>query len=376
LGVFVTIFLLFGIAYLVLFIAYRKGFLLLKEEKTDANKSLSAKVSIIVPARNEEQYLDNTIQQLLSQSYDGFFEIIVIDDHSTDATPTILQKYASRISIISLANHMDGPIKAYKKKAIEFAITQAKGDLIITTDADTSRGKYWLQSIVQYYQKNNYKIIAAPVSYQNTFSVQSIFETIDFLTMQGITAASLYYHFNSTCNGANLAYSKSAFLAVNGFEGIDQTASGDDMMLMYKIEKKFPNASSYLKNKDAIVTTYPTKNWKAFLQQRIRWASKSKFYADKRVQAVLLAVYGVNVFFLISCILLLFGKIKFFWLLVLLGLKIGTEILLVFPTLQFFQKKSLVIWHTVLQPLHIAYIIISGFLGLVGKYDWKGRQLS
>ena len=62
-----------------------------------------------------------------------------------------------------------------------------------------------------------------------------IFQSLDFLSLQGITAASVFSRFHTMCNGANLAYEKKAFEEVSGFAGIDQIASGDDMLLMHKI---------------------------------------------------------------------------------------------------------------------------------------------
>ena len=59
------------------------------------------------------------------------------------------------------------------------------------------------------------------------------------------------------CNGANLAYEKKAFYEVNGFTGIDNIASGDDMLLMHKIYKQYPERVLFLKSTDAIVQTKP-----------------------------------------------------------------------------------------------------------------------
>src|SRR5438552_106784 len=143
-------------------------------------------------------------------------------------------------------------------------------------------------------EEKNIVFIAAPVVLQNNSSVLQIFQAMDFLVLQGITAASVYKQFHSMCNGANLAYEKKAFEEVNGFESIDHIASGDDMLLMHKIRKKFPGRLNYLKSKKVIVSTQPMKTWKEFLNQRTRWASKARFYDDKRIFFVLLLVYLFN----------------------------------------------------------------------------------
>lgn len=103
-------------------------------------------------------------------------------------------------------------------------------------------------------------------------------------------------------NGANLSYLKSAFLEVNGFEGIDQLASGDDMLLHQKIAARFPGKSAYLKSKKAIVETAAMPDIKSLLQQRVRWASKARFYQESRLKWILLIVYLLNLLLLILLI--------------------------------------------------------------------------
>ena len=98
------------------------------------------------------------------------------------------------------------------------------------------------------------------------------------MTLQGITGASVYKKFHSMCNGANLAYEKKAFNDAGGFEGIDNIASGDDMLLMHKIQKIYPDRIKYLKSADVVVQTQPQETLKDFMNQRIRWASKADKY--------------------------------------------------------------------------------------------------
>lgn len=177
------------------------------------------------------------------------------------------------------------------------------------------------------------------------------------------------------CNGANLAYEKKAFEAVNGFSGIDTIASGDDMLLMHKIATRYPDQVYYLKSKDAIVATEPMKTWKAFFNQRIRWASKAKNYDDKRITAVLLLVYLFNLSFLV---LLVAGFWCYYYWLYFAGIWIAKTIIewpFVSYVAGFFDKKPLMKYFFFFQPLHIFYTIFSGLLGQFGRYEWKGRKV-
>ena len=217
--------------------------------------------------------------------------------------------------------------------------------------------------------------IVAPVVIESNSSLVQIFQSMDFMVLQGITGASVYKKVHSMCNGANLAYERKAFHAVNGFADIDHIASGDDMLLMYKIHKSFPGRIQYIKSKDVIVSTQPVKTWKVFFNQRIRWASKADKYDDKRIFPVLLLVYLFNLSFLV---LFVAGwwNVSYWWcLLMLLAGKTLVELPFIFSVAAFFNKKQLVKYFVLLQPLHILYTIIAGWLGKFGSYEWKGRRV-
>jgi len=201
----------------------------------------------------------------------------------------------------------------------------------------------------------------------------SIFQCLDFISLQGITAASVSAGFHSMCNGANLAYSKAAFTAVNGFKGVDAIASGDDMLLMHKIQKQFPGKIGYLFTPGAIVLTAPMPDWKSFINQRIRWASKATSYQDKRIFWVLLLVYLFNVYLLVLPFVAIFYPPFFaYWLLLLLG-KTVCELGFMKPVSRFFSLGKILWWFPVMQPFHILYTVVSGWLGKFGKYEWKRR---
>jgi cellulose synthase/poly-beta-1,6-N-acetylglucosamine synthase-like glycosyltransferase len=175
------------------------------------------------------------------------------------------------------------------------------------------------------------------------------------------------------CNGANLAYTKKAFHAVGGFKDIDDIASGDDMLLMYKIEQKYPTRIGYLKCPEAIVTTAPMPDLKSFLQQRIRWASKATKFKDKRIQFVLGFVYFFNLTFLMLQLFALQNSQNIFTFFGLLILKTALEMSFLKPVSQFFKKEKELYPFFILQFIHIPYILISGFMSQLGSYRWKER---
>ncbi len=216
-----------------------------------------------------------------------------------------------------------------------------------------------------------------PVSYREKNNLLEIFQSLDFMTLQGITGASVYKRFHSMCNGANLAYTKKAFEAVEGFKGISHLASGDDMLLMHKIYQRHPQGIGYLKSNQVIVQTAPMHTWKDFLNQRIRWASKADKYDDQRIFGVLLLVYFFNAWLLILPLIALFNlqySILNTWLLILAAKTIAELIFLV-PVATFFGKQKLLYYFPFMQPFHIVYTVIAGWLGKFGSYNWKDRKV-
>jgi cellulose synthase/poly-beta-1,6-N-acetylglucosamine synthase-like glycosyltransferase len=335
-------------------------------------KQPAVKISVIIPARNEEQNIGNIIEDLLQQSYPShFFEIIIVDDHSTDKTAEIVKKYTG-IKLVQLSGLS---INSYKKKAIETGIMVSANNWIVTTDADCRADKNWLYTIASCIEEKKPVLIAGPVSMNCSNSFLQIFQSLDFMVLQGITGAAIHKNIHSMGNGANLAYSKEVFNEVSGFAGIDHIASGDDMLLMYKIWVRHPERVCYLKSQDVIVTTDAEKTWKAFFNQRIRWASKAKKYQDRKMFPILLMVYLFNCSFIA---LFIAGFLEQRYWLYLAGMFVGKiliELPLFISVSKFFNKQWSVKLFPLFQPVHIIYTVLSGLLGQAGRYSWKGRKV-
>lgn len=329
-------------------------------------------ISVIIPARNEETNIEKLLRSICKQNYPADqYEILVIDDHSTDNTADLVKKFDT-VKLIQLRNVTGNSMK---KEAIATGIAAATGELIVTTDADCVVPENWLASVSNFKNKTNAIFIAAPVTLIHNNSLFEIFQAIDFLVMQGITGAAVHRRLFNMSNGANLAYEKKAFEAVRGFEGIDHIASGDDMLLMQKMDDTFSNRLHYLKSRDAIVVTQPAKSWKDFFQQRIRWASKAKFYTDTRLKLILSGVYLFNLSFPVLFIAGIW-QVKFLYCLAgILVLKIVAEFSFIKSLADYFNQRSLIKFHVLLQPVHILYILGAGLLGVFGKYQWKGRTV-
>lgn len=334
-------------------------------------------VSVIVPARNEAGNIEKCLDSLLGQKVPWIdLEIIVVDDASEDNTAGIVGEYKERdfrLKLISLGKQHQ---QSHKKRAVETGIAAASGTLIACTDADCTYHPEWIETLARAYDYGRKKFVAAPVVYHTVPKLVSVFQTLDFMTLQGITAASVASRFHTMCNGANIAYEKAVFYEVQGFEGIDHLPTGDDMLLMHKIYRKYPDGIAYVRRQEAIVATDAAPDWSAFFQQRIRWASKAAYFEDKRIFWVLVMVYFFNVWFAVLLIIGFWQPEAWLSGLVLLTVKTIAELAFLIPVASFFKKGKWLLWFPFLEPLHIAYTISAGWLGRFGTYQWKGRSIS
>jgi len=359
------------IPYSILILYYRAGWLQTPVFNPKEDES-NIKISVIIPARNEEENIGNLLRSIQSQSYPAhLFEVIVIDDDSNDKTFEI----ATGFSFVKTIRLQLNGLNSYKKKAIETGIAIANGEIIITTDADCIVPEHWLRTIAQFKKETDATFIAAPVVINEEKSFLQIFQALDFLVLQGITAASVQKRIHNMCNGANLAYEKKAFYEVGGFEKIDALASGDDMLLMQKIALRYPENIFYLLTQDVIVKTTPAKKWKEFFNQRIRWASKATIYNDLKITGALLLVYAFNLALLILVIAGFWFHFLWLGFLLILLFKSAIEYFFIAPVFKFYKKTYLLKLFLFFQPVHILYTVIAGWLGSFGSFEWKGRRV-
>jgi len=352
------------------------------------------RIAVIVPARNEASNIAACLESLLAQDYPaGYREFIVVDDHSEDDTAGIVAALAAshpEIRLLRLADHLpeNSPGTAFKKKAIELAISKTNADIIVTTDSDCLFSRGWLSHIASAYQDPKTICLVMPVAYrlQDRYASFSrkllhIFQSLDFMTLQGITGAWMHKKAPALCNGANFSYRKQAFLLVDGFAGVEHRASGDDVFLLQKIHAQFPGQVRYLKSRDVVVETTAVDRLPDFFRQRIRWAGKSGQIMGGQLLPLMMLVYLVNLSLLLSWAWAFIGQTEIiglhaaYWCLLLTALKCLLEWPFMQSLAEFFDKKPLMRWFPAMQPFHILYTVLIGILGAKGGTQWKGRPV-
>ncbi|MFT4535766.1 MAG: glycosyltransferase involved in cell wall biosynthesis [Saprospiraceae bacterium] len=336
------------------------------------NYNPSVLTSVIIAARNEEKQIKACLESILACDYPkSLLEIIVIDDASTDDTSTQVKSVKS--NTVQLL-HSDQ--NAGKKGALALGIYASRGDLIITTDADCRVNPNWLKCIVSYYQKNQARLIAAPIQYAVDKSLLQRFQYIDGINNMAVTANGILNKSYFMANGANLAYEKSLFNELNGFDKSAKIASGDDMHMVQSAADLDPSSVQFIKSKDAIVFTKAENDLFSLVSQRKRWSTKTKCYSDKRI----IKIQGY-VFFFISLLSLnlclsFFGfGLSFFGLLFGLFIKLSIDYLYLTKLEEYFESKDALKSFLPASFMFLMYVLLAGWWALFpSSYEWKGRK--
>jgi cellulose synthase/poly-beta-1,6-N-acetylglucosamine synthase-like glycosyltransferase len=335
-------------------------------------------ITVIIPVRNEAENIVPLLNDLEQQTLPAtHFEVLVMDDGSTDNTAAIVRAFAehskARIKLIPLP---DVRTSAPKKRAIETAVAHAQGKLIVTTDGDCRAQAGWLHAIAACYIRTGAKLISSPVTFTDETSLTDHLQTVEFASLIGSGAASMSAGYPSMCNGANLAYEKEVFLEVGGYDGVRHIASGDDEFLMHKIAARHPGSVHFLRLRDAIIRTAPHRNWASFYRQRKRWASKWKHYQSKTPLVLAVYIFASNFAVLLAGGLALAGSVSAPAFLGMLALKCIPEWFFLGSVLSFLQKPKSLAFIPVTQVFYPLYVCFFGLAAQQGQYEWKGRKLS
>lgn len=369
------IFLIFLLAYLILFIYLKRGLnqglSSIKSEFPESNDLPF--ISVVCPYRNEVDNLKSFIESISIQDYQSdLFELIMINDHSTDNSEVLLKDICSKSSIkvklISLPHGIES-----KKNALVTGIRESIGKIIVTTDADTQRDKGWLTSISKFFSRYNADMMIGPVSITNSQSLFNRLQRIEFLSLQVVTIGFAGNDNPILCNAANLSFSRNSFESIGGYSG-QKSTSGDDFFLMAKMKKA---GMKILLNPDfeSKVFTRPLESPGELLSQRIRWAGKTKFTKDKSI--ILTGIFNV----LLSFLLILLPFIEIYrhnyptYSLCLWSIKFACDLYLLQKAGSAFKTTFKLNDFIAVFIIYPFYICCTFILSLIIRPNWKGRQI-
>ncbi|HBE43113.1 MAG TPA: hypothetical protein DDW27_18295 [Bacteroidales bacterium] len=325
---------------------------LLKIIPYSPSESPSVFATILTACRNEENNLPLLLGDISLQDYpSGMFEIIVIDDNSSDSTYDTASGFRDLSNLQVYRNKGTG-----KKAALKTGCGIASGNLIITVDADCRLNRSWLRTIVSFYYKEKPEMIISPVLLDDRHGLFNHFQELEFLSLQGITAGSAVAGDPLMCNGANLSFTKESFK--NHSECLhDELISGDDVFLMHNMKKEKQSRILWLESEDAAVITAASSSAGAFLKQRARWLSKAGSYTDFSTKLTAVATLAVVVLQFLTLMAGIFeaGYLVLFAAVFLI--KSLPDYLILKNTTSRYKKERLMRWFFISQFIYPFYVL-------------------
>ena len=370
------------VVYAVVMVWLRDGWMKNEELANDnslfliPHSSLNPQFSILIAARNEAENLPNLLRDLAAQTLStARFEVLIADDHSTDATAALVtaaaQETGFSLRLIRLPVTQTG-----KKAALLSALRVTRAPWLVCTDADCRLGPGWLAAYATLIAEHpSANFISGPVLLTGPATFLHTLVGLEFAGLIGVGAACLARQHPTMCNGASLAYRRTAFDAVGGFADNAHIASGDDEFLLHKIHAAFPGTTFFLADAAAITRTAAPPTLRTLLRQRVRWASKWRHYQSTAPRRLALLVLGANVALAAGVGAGLIWPTLWPWVLAAWVIKLGADAWFLNPVLGFFGQRKWLWGLLPLQILYAPYALAVGVAGWRGGYEWKGRAV-
>jgi len=360
------IILAFAILYFTIIFSFFIGIVFLKDSKnTNINK-----ISVIIAARNEEEHLSDLFKSLIHQNYPTEnYEIIIVDDRSSDKTSEIVKQFQcenSNIKLLKIENESKQLLG--KKGAIDAGIRAASYSILAFTDADCVPTLNWLKQIDSHFTEDT-DIVAgySYVHYENRFF--QFLKNLERSSLFAVIAGSFGWNWGITITAGNMAYRKELFEKIGGFGEIGMIRSGDDDLMIQRMGK-FIRCMKFMFHPDSIIETGREQTTKTQMHQEIRRGSKWRYYTLP-IKIITLFIFLYYVVF-IGCFLgFLFASISTILFLIILILKILPEFLLLTLFLVKIRRLRLMWVFPLAELLYIPYFIYFGLKGTFGKYNWK-----
>ncbi len=373
--------LLIFVSYAMLILYFNRGIERLKSPVND-HKDPEIHFSILIPFRNEASNLPALLQSMADLDYPtDKFELILINDDSSDESVSVVAAFREdhpKLKIIQADNIKQS--RSPKKEAITHGVALASYPWILTTDADCIVPQSWLKAFDMMLQQENLNMIVAPVTYIPKTGFLHNFQALDFLSLQGTTMGSFGMKDKRLgmpflCNGANLCYKKESFTEMNGFQGNDHLASGDDVFLLEKMNQKFPDKIQFIKSKEAIVLTTSKDSLRELIRQRVRWAAKTTGFNSFFAKLVGLLVFATNLLMVVCIILGALGQMSWAQVGLLFLLKFNVDFVFLHRSSQFFEQQDVMKSYFISSLLYPFYTVLIVCLSFKKGYTWKERVL-
>ena len=327
--------------------------------------------SILVPFRNEENHIGDLLDSIDELDYPReCFELLFIDDHSSDDGRLKIESFAGKHPSLNLQI-----IKAEgqgKKAALYSGMSIAQHELIYQTDADCRLPKGIFHHLASAFQDPRIKLVAGPLRLAPVRGFMDKLQEVDVASLIASSIGMSRQGWHIMSNAANMAYRKDAYLE---YRGKEESASGDDVFLFQRVGLADEQSVVYLTEPGAMVTTRPQDNLVSLFQQRMRWASKSREYPNKKGIWIGLCVFMINVAMMLVLALAVFGSLDWYLVAAWFVTRMTLDGALISRFYDMVMKEKMrMLPFTVQSLINPFYVIMIGILSQVLRYKWKGRS--
>lgn len=324
-------------------------------------------VSIVVAARNEESNILRCLESLDKLEYpEDKLEIILVDDFSNDRTGEIMDNFIQgkpRFKKIITKKEI-GRLKG-KTNALANGIEIAKGEIIMTTDADCAVPPTWAKTLASYYT-DNVAIVNGLTAQESTSAFTGI-QNLDFNYLLVVSSATINYNLPTSCMGNNMSFLKKAYLEIGGFEGLPFSIT-EDFNLLMGIHKLKKYKIIFPLDKGSFVISKACKDWTELYRQKKRWGIGG-LKAPLHGFFIMATGFVTNICFLFS---------PFFFsgtVLSLMIFKIIIDFLFLYFVLQKFNYTHTLKYFFQFEIYFLLYVIVLPFITIFNpKVVWKERK--
>jgi cellulose synthase/poly-beta-1,6-N-acetylglucosamine synthase-like glycosyltransferase len=240
-------------------------------------------VSAVVAARDEADHLPVLLAALTRQTH-PCYEVLVVDDASTDATPEIIQAWQQAHANVRLLR-LDQPQPPRKKHALAQGIEAARYDLLALTDADCAPPPGWLEVLARHHTAASEDTLLVGYSpFRKAPGLLNRLARYETFVTGFLTAAAVGLGRPYMAVGRNLSYGRDVFDRLGGFAHSSDSMSGDDDLLVQEVARCRAATVRHVFDPRAFVPSDPPAMWRQWLRQKLRHLSAGRFY-DRGVQA-------------------------------------------------------------------------------------------
>ncbi|MBL7192243.1 glycosyltransferase [bacterium] len=332
-------------------------------------------VTVIVPARNEEGNLEDTLDSLADMDYpQEKYQVVMVDDRSEDNTYEIMTDYAKRHSNFT-AVKIDTipPGISPKKNAIEWGIAASTGEIIVTTDADCLHHREWLKQMAAYFTPEVGITAGLTIFDPDNETIFHRLHSIDYFSHSLIAAGAIGNGEGMNCNGSNLAYRYETYMKLGGYGRKAGMVSGDDEFLLQRMLNSKLGEARFSISPETIVHSLPPAKLKGIMNQRFRWGSKGLYYPPEiKRRAVIIFIYLLTL--MISPLLALAGWMPSAVFLSAAGAKILADYTIMRAGGRIFSQKIPIIRFILLSLIHPLLTTFTAAGGHLLPFEWKGKK--